>query len=162
MIEHFKIEPFEGGHRLTQVQLIRQPLPDVWEFFSNAENLQRLTPGFLKFQILTPTPIDMGVGTLIDYRISLFGVPMTWKTEITEYTPQKHFVDNQIKGPYSRWHHTHRFESVPEGTRMTDEVEYRVPLGGLGSIAHGLFVRRTLGQIFAFRGQAVSEVFGAA
>ena len=162
MIEHFSIEPYEHGHRLTQVQLIEQPLSEVWEFFSNAENLQRLTPAFLKFKILTPCPIEMRVGALIDYRISLFGVPMTWKTEITEYTPKKHFVDNQIKGPYARWHHTHRFEEVPGGTRMTDEVEYRVPMGALGSMAHGLFVRRTLGQIFAFRGQAVAEVFGAA
>ena len=146
---------------MRQVQLIRQPLPEVWAFFSNAENLERLTPAFLKFRILTPCPIEMAVGALIDYRISLFGMPMTWKTEITEYEPQTHFVDNQLKGPYARWHHTHRFESVPEGTRMTDEVEYRVPLGPLGAIAHGPFVRRTLGKIFAYRGQAVSEVFGS-
>ena len=101
------IEPIENGFLLSQSQEIDQPLDRVWEFFSRPENLERLTPGFLKFKILTPSPIEMKVGALIDYRISLFGLPMNWRTEITAYTPKSHFVDEQQKGPYALWHHTH-------------------------------------------------------
>ncbi len=154
------IEPIESGYRLTQEQFIPKPLDDVWQFFSNAENLERLTPKFLNFKILTPCPIEMGKGAKIDYRIKLFGVPMNWRTEILAYEPKHMFIDNQMSGPYARWHHTHTFEAADGGTMMTDDVEYRVPLGPLGSIAHGLFVRRTLGQIFTYRRDAVTEIFG--
>ena len=101
----------------------------------------------------------MKIGALIDYRISLFGLPMNWRTEITAYTPKSHFVDEQQKGPYALWHHTHTFEDLGGRTLMHDHVKYRVPMGPLGSIAHGLFVRRTLTQIFEFRRRAVDDVF---
>ncbi len=102
----------------------------------------------------------MEEGALIDYRIRLFGVPMQWRTEIVELCPPSHFVDLQLRGPYARWHHSHHFESVPGGTLMTDRVEYRVPLGPLGALAHGIFVRRNLERIFGFRRTAAEEVFG--
>ncbi len=160
MTEGTTIERLDQGYVLTQRQLIAQPLERVWAFFSAAENLEQLTPNFLSFKILTPCPIEMEVGSLIDYRISLFGVPMTWRTEITEYVPMERFADNQLKGPYGRWYHTHTFERVEGGTMMVDRVEYRVPMGGLGRLAHGLFVGRTLRKIFGYRRSAVDSIFG--
>ena len=156
-----RIERCEEGYVLTQEQFIERPLEDVWAFFSAAENLERLTPSFLSFRILTPCPIEMKTGALIDYRISLFGVPMTWRTEITEYSHMKRFADSQLRGPYSRWYHTHTFEAVEGGTRMVDRVEYRVPLGVLGRFAHSLFIHRTLRRIFGYRRTAVDTVFTA-
>ena len=153
------IEPSDRGFLLSQTQTIPKPLSQVWTFFSRPENLEQLTPKFLKFRILTPSPIEMKKGALIDYKISLFGVPMKWKTEIKEYEPSSSFVDQQLKGPYALWHHTHAFEDHGDHTVMHDYVEYRVPFGPLGSVAHGLFVKRTLAQIFEYRRQAVEEIF---
>ncbi|MEE2755600.1 MAG: SRPBCC family protein [Myxococcota bacterium] len=154
------IEPNGNEYILHQEQFIAQPLSEVWAFFSNAENLERLTPDFLNFKILTPTPIDMFEGTLIDYRIRLFGVPMNWRTEIIHLEPEVRFVDQQLKGPYAKWYHEHRFEEVDGGTLMTDRVEYRVPFSALGHLAHSVMVKRTLQRIFQYRYDAVSEVFG--
>ena len=150
-----------NGHQfaLIQEQFIPQPLDRVWDFFSNAENLERLTPGFLNFSILTPTPIAMYAGTLIDYRIKLFGVPMKWRTEIKQWEPGANFVDQQLSGPYRLWHHQHTFEAVDGGTKMVDRVDYALPLGFLGRLAHVLFVRRTLARIFRYRYEAVDSIF---
>ena len=115
---------------------------------------------FLNFRILTPPPIDIKEGTIIQYKISLFAVPMKWKTEIEKFEPENLFVDNQVKGPYSLWHHTHIFEETENGTLMTDIVNYRLPFGILGRIAHTIFVRRTLKKIFAQRKQEISQLFG--
>ncbi|MGC6416412.1 MAG: SRPBCC family protein [Bradymonadia bacterium] len=150
-----------NGHQfaLIQEQFIPQPLDRVWDFFSNAENLERLTPGFLNFSILTPTPITMYAGTLIDYRIKLFGVPMKWRTEIKQWEPGANFVDQQLSGPYRLWHHQHTFEAVDGGTKMVDRVDYALPLGFLGRLAHVLFVKRTLARIFRYRYEAVDSIF---
>ncbi len=156
------IEPTPDGFVLTQTQDIAQPRDRVWAFFSRPENLETLTPKFLKFKILTEGPIPMEAGALIDYRISLFGLPMKWRTEITDYDPPNSFVDQQLKGPYARWHHTHTFEDLGDRTLMHDRVEYRVPLGPLGSVAHGLFVQRTLRKIFEYRREMVDTVFANA
>ena len=144
---------------VIQEQFIPQPLDRVWDFFSNAENLERLTPGFLNFSILTPTPITMYAGTLIDYRIKLFGVPMKWRTEIKQWEPGANFVDQQLSGPYRLWHHQHTFEAVDGGTKMVDRVDYALPLGFLGRLAHVLFVKRTLACIFRYRYEAVDSIF---
>jgi ligand-binding SRPBCC domain-containing protein len=132
----------------------------VFAFFEDASNLARITPPFLGFQILTPPPIAMGSGTLIDYRIRLYGVPMVWRTRIEDYEPGVRFVDRQLRGPYRFWVHTHEFNDVPHGTSMTDRVEYQLPFGPLGAVSHALFVRRTLARIFDYRRAVIASTFG--
>jgi len=147
-------------HRLEQTQLIPAPRAQVFAFFANAENLGKLTPPFLSFRILTPLPIEMRQGQLIEYRIGLGGMPMRWLTEIREWQPLDRFVDVQLRGPYKRWHHRHEFRDLDGGTEMRDVVDYELPLGPVGAIAHTLMVRRTLSRIFAFRREAVTRAFG--
>lgn len=149
---------------MTTECLIRSPLDEVFAFFSEARNLQRLTPAWLRFQILSPEPIPMREGTLIDYRIRLRGVPIHWRTRISVWEPGVRFVDEQIKGPYALWRHEHRFEVVstsPAGpaVRMIDDVCYALGWGWAGRLAHRAFVRRDLERIFDFRRQAISEVW---
>lgn len=146
-------------YRLEREQLILAPRSDVFEFFSKAENLQLMTPPFLSFGILTPLPIEMKRGQFIEYRIGLGGVPMNWLTEISEWQPPDRFVDEQLRGPYRYWHHTHEFREAEGGTLMLDTVEYELPLGPLGSLAHALMVRSVLRRIFDFRRQAVQTAF---
>jgi ligand-binding SRPBCC domain-containing protein len=129
-------------------------IDEVFAFFANAENLERITPPELAFQILTPTPIDIGEGTIIDYRLRLFGVPFGWRTRIVEWQPDTRFVDEQIRGPYSSWRHLHTFVACEHGTRMTDRVEYRLPLQPVGLVALPL-VRRELDWIFRYRANAM-------
>jgi len=145
---------------LEQEQLIAAPRSEVFRFFSNAFNLERLTPPFLNFKILTPAPIDVQTDTIIEYRIKLFGVPMNWRTRILDFEPEGSFVDSQERGPYTLWHHTHTFEETDQGTLMKDIVRYRLPLGPLGLIAHALFVRRTLRRIFSYRRDALADLMG--
>src|SRR5690349_19230913 len=103
-------------HTLDQVQLIRKPLSEVFAFFADPSNLQLLTPPLLNFRILTPDPIEMREGALIDYRISIRGIPLRWRTRIEAYDPMRSFVDVQLLGPYRSWRHTHVFEARPQGT----------------------------------------------
>ncbi len=117
-----------------------------------------LTPAFLRFRILTPPPVEMREGTRIDYALSLFGLPVRWRTHIAVWEPQIRFVDERESGPYASWRHTHEFEAQGSSTLVRDTVDYSLPLGVLGSIAHALFVRRTLGRIFDFRQQAIRRV----
>jgi ligand-binding SRPBCC domain-containing protein len=128
----------------------------VFHFFARAENLERLTPPFLKFQILTPTPVAMDVGTTIDYRLRLRGVPIVWRSEITAWDPPHEFIDEQRKGPYRRWKHTHGFETRDRGTTVTDQVEYATWGGGL---VNALLVAPDLRRIFAYRQHALGEHF---
>jgi ligand-binding SRPBCC domain-containing protein len=146
---------------LERQQTIPRPRSEVFAFFEDAANLGRITPPFLRFRIATPPPIAMGVGTLIDYRIALFGVPMRWRTRIDVYEPQVRFVDTQLRGPYRLWRHTHEFRDEPGGTLIIDRVEYALGFGFAGSIARALFVRRTLERIFDYRSATVSAIFAA-
>jgi|688.fasta_scaffold17138_4 ligand-binding SRPBCC domain-containing protein len=143
----------EGTDRLLQAeQVIERPLTDVFALFARPENLDALTPAFLKFRTLTPAPIKMHPGALIEHEIRMLGLPMRWRSRILEFDPPRRFVDFQESGPYALWHHTHRFEALDaQHTRVVDEVRYRMPLGPLGSIAHALFTRAMLTRIFAFR-----------
>jgi len=144
---------------LEREQIIRRPRAEVFEFFSDARNLERITPAFLNVRIVTPTPIEMKAGTLIDYRIRLFGVPLKWRTRIDVYEPGTMFVDRQLSGPYRTWIHTHAFSDVEGGkaTKMIDRVEYEIPFGPLGRIARLLFVRRTLERIFDHRAEVIGH-----
>ena len=147
--------------QLEQIQLIPKPRSEVFAFFADARNLERLTPDYLGFNILTPVPIEMKSGTLIDYSLRLFSVSLRWRTRIEVFEPESRFVDTQIKGPYRYWHHLHEFEEVEQGTRMRDLVNYELPFGPLGTAVRALFVRRSLERIFGYRCQAVTEIFGS-
>jgi ligand-binding SRPBCC domain-containing protein len=148
--------------QLEQTQLVPKPRSEVFAFFSDAYNLERLTPVFLGFKILTPGPIEMRPGAIIDYSLRLYGVPVKWKTRIEVFEPETRFVDSQLEGPYRYWQHLHEFEEVEQGTRMRDVVNYELPFGPLGTVALALFVRGSLERIFRYRRQAITDIFGAA
>lgn len=152
--------------RLYESEIVLpRPRPEVFAFFSDAANLQELTPAFLHFRLETPPPIAMAEGALIDHRLRVHRVPIRWRTRITAWEPPRRFVDEQLRGPYRLWHHEHLFEEVesPEGaaaTRVIDRVLYAVPGGPLGTLADRLLVRRDVERIFAFRRQRLAERFG--
>ena len=139
--------------------MIQRPRPEVFGFFSDAHNLELITPGFLRFRILTPGKIVMGVGTHIDYELRLYGLPVRWRTVIEEFTPEASFVDVQQSGPYRTWRHRHTFIEVAGGTEMHDHVDYEMPFGPLGAVARVLFVRRALARIFDHRNEAIRSLF---
>jgi len=132
---------------------------EVFEFFSAARNLEQITPPLLKFEVLTPEPIPMGEGTLIDYRLRVHGLPLRWRTKITRWNPPYQFADIQLKGPYKLWDHTHTFLEENGGTRMIDEVVYELPFGPLGDIVHALSVRRDVEEIFRYRNSVIGTLF---
>jgi hypothetical protein len=144
-------------HTFKRTQRFKQPLHIVFSFFQNPENLARITPSSLGFKMLTPSPIQMRQGVVIDYTVSPLLIPMRWTTLIAEYDPPHTFVDIQLKGPYSMWHHTHSFRAIEGGTEMTDDVRFVMPLLILGDIVHTLVVRRQLEEIFDFRARAIAE-----
>ncbi len=145
-------------YRFERRQFIPRPLADVFAFFSQATNLERITPPSLKFRILTPQPIVIEQGSLIDYRMSLFGVPFCWQTLIERFEPPTCFSDVQARGPYRFWRHTHDFCEQDGGTLMIDRVEYQLHLGPIGWLANALFVRRQLDHIFAFRYRTIAQL----
>lgn len=136
---------------------IPQPRAEIFPFFENAVNLEILTPGWLNFQILTPRPIQMTQGALIDYQIKLHRIPFKWKTEISVWEPPLRFVDLQLKGPYRTWIHEHRFLEKEGGTLVIDDVAYR-PWGG--KLIDRLFVRPEIERIFKYRAEKLQELFG--
>jgi ligand-binding SRPBCC domain-containing protein len=147
-------------HVLRREQLLARTPPELFPFFCDAGNLARITPPELAFRFETPLPIEMRVGAEIAYRLRLHGVPFRWRTRITSWDPPHGFVDEQIRGPYRLWRHTHVFRAAPEGsgTLMADEVRYALPLAPVGEIAHFL-VRRQLDRIFDYRREVVAELF---
>jgi len=145
---------------LHKEQRINRPLKEVFPFFERPENLAKITPPSLGFVVLTPSPIEMKAGAVIDYRISVNGIPMKWRSLISAYEPPAMFVDEQVKGPYALWHHTHTFREADGGTVIEDAVRYALPFGPLGRIAHALFVRRRLEAIFAYRTKVIEAAFG--
>lgn len=144
---------------MIQTELwLPRPRHEVFPFFAEARNLEVLTPPWLKFEVLTPAPIVMRPGTLIDYRITVHGLPLRWLTEIAEWKPPHMFVDWQLRGPYTLWHHTHTFAESNGGTLCLDQVRYR-PRGGV--LVHWLFVRRDVERIFKYRHQRLREHFAS-
>jgi len=146
-------------HIIVRKTIINRPLEEVFDFFSKAENLDLLTPPELQFEILTPLPIQMKAGTLIDYKIKLNGIPFLWKSEISTWKVNECFVDEQLKGPYRIWHHTHSFKAIAGGTEMTDEVKYLSPGWFLEPLIQALFIKKKVESIFDFRNQKLKELF---
>ncbi len=131
----------------------------VFPFFADARNLESITPPWLNFHVITPGEIPMRAGALIDYRLRIHGLPVHWRTEIAAWEPPFRFVDQQLRGPYRQWIHTHVFEEQNGGTRCRDHVAYAVPGG---AIVNRLFVRRDVEKIFAYRAMALKKHFGGA
>ena len=149
------------SYRIERIQRVPRPLAEVFAFFSDAHNLEAITPDFMGFQILTPTPIVMAAGTRIDYQIRLAGIPVWWRTAIDIFEPERRFVDRQVRGPYRRWHHRHEFVPLGPATLVIDVVDYELPLGPLGTLAHTLAVRATLERIFDHRRVVIARLFRA-
>ena len=143
---------------LERTQRIELPIERTFELFGDAFNLERITPPWLGFRVVTPRPIEMGEGTRLEYRLRLHGVPVRWRTRISVWDPPHRFVDEQISGPYALWHHTHSFEPAGEATLITDRVRYRIGFGPLGALALALFVRRDVERIFDYRREAMLEL----
>ena len=146
-------------NELIKTQFIPKPIDEVFSFFSKPENLEQITPKYLHFKIQTPSPIKMEVGSIIDYTIKLRGIPMKWRSIISSYNPPYQFIDEQISGPYSVWHHTHIFKEKDNGTEIEDYVKYKIPLGFLGRITDYLFVKKDLDNIFEYRKEVINNIF---
>lgn len=144
---------------LERTQTVPRDIDETFRFFSDARNLERLTPAFLNFKFLSKPPVAMHPGTLIDYEIRLYGVPVHWRTRIEVVEPPHKFVDVQEKGPYAFWRHSHMFRAVDERqTEITDRVEYAMPLGPLGELAYYVFVARSLREIFDYRARTLAAI----
>lgn len=150
--------PAGRGFRLEAAQWLPRPRVQVFAFFSDAFQLQTLTPPHLHFLVVTPPPIVLCGGALIDYQLRLYGWPLRWQSRIDAWEPPRRFIDVQTRGPYRRWHHEHLLEEADGGTLCRDIVDYDVPGGG---VIHRLFVRPDLLKIFAFRQRKLSELCDA-
>jgi ligand-binding SRPBCC domain-containing protein len=150
-------------YRMQLEQWVAKPLDRVFPFFSQPENLALITPPDLGFRLLTPQPVNMEKGRVIDYTIRVLGLPTRWRTLITRYEPPLCFVDEQINGPYSFWHHLHRFERRHDGTLLLDELSYALPvvlMGPARELVHTLYVRPALERIFGYRRRMFADLFG--
>ena len=147
-------------HTFRSSQRVSPSPAEVFAFFSDAANLEAITPPWLRFRILTPGPIEMKQGTEVRYKLSLRGIPMHWTTQIRLWEPPLAFVDAQLSGPYRLWHHTHRFKEENNGTRMTDVVRYSLPCGCCGNIIDRLQTRKDVERIFQYRFQCIEAEFG--
>ncbi len=142
---------------LERAQRLELPPERAFELYADAFNLEAITPPWLGFRVVTPRPIEMRPGALIDYRLRLHGIPIRWRTRIEAWEPPARFVDVQLSGPYTLWEHAHTFE--PEGASavvIRDRIRYALPLGPVGRLAHSLLVRRDLERIFDYRQRAVA------
>lgn len=148
-------------YKLSRTQRVNARIEEVWDFFSDPANLNDLTPDNMSFKITSPLPLSrMYEGQIINYKVApILNIPLNWKTEIKEVVPYKKFTDIQLKGPYKLWHHVHTFEDKGDHVIMNDTVEYALPFGILGQLAHSIFVKKRLKEIFDYRFTAVSALF---
>ncbi|WP_342827327.1 SRPBCC family protein, partial [Candidatus Lucifugimonas marina] len=146
----------DGAYLLKSETLVSSSLDESFEFFASAENLNLITPPWLRFNVVSKPPIKMFTGAQIQYRLRIHRIPVSWRSEIAIWEPPLRFVDRQISGPFRDWYHLHELSRNPSGgTLITDQVEYKVPLG---KIAHSMFVGRDLLRIFRFRNQQVEKI----
>jgi uncharacterized protein len=145
---------------LRREQWVPRPIGEVFAFFSDAHNLAEITPPWMSFRILSPAGIQIHAGTELRYRLRIHGLPVSWTTEIRVWDPPYRFTDTQRKGPYQLWHHTHVFTPDRGGTKMTDVVRYRLPLGAMGRLVSRFFVSRDVEKIFDYRRQRIEQLFG--
>lgn len=148
-----------GEVNFKRYQWIDSPLENVFSFFSDGANLQKLTPSDMQFKVINQSTEKLQAGTLIDYKLKVHGIPMKWKTRINSFNENESFVDDQLKGPYTKWLHRHSFTSVKGGTLICDDVAYKVPLGLLGDITAGWFIKMDIKKIFNYRNKVVKEIF---
>jgi ligand-binding SRPBCC domain-containing protein len=148
------------AHSLYREQRLPGSPDDVFAFFADARNLEAITPPLLRFRVMDPGAIVMGPGALIRYRLRVHRVPVGWLTAIREWDPPHRFVDEQLRGPYALWHHTHTFEAIEDGaaTLMRDVVRYALPFGLVGEAARRLFVARDVAAIFDYRAERIREL----
>ncbi len=149
----------EGAYSFSTYRWLDKNKDDVFLFFSKAENLEVITPPWLNFKILRKSEGEMKKGTQIEYKLKIKGVPAYWKTLISNWSPSDYFTDSQLKGPYSRWDHTHRFISVQGGTLMTDEVIYKVPFGPIGHVVREAMIAKDVSRIFDYRNSTIEDAF---
>jgi ligand-binding SRPBCC domain-containing protein len=149
-------------HLLEREQWVPAPIERVFAFFSDAYNLEAITPGWVHFRIHTPRPIAMRADARVEYELRLAGIPFAWRTRVATWDPPHGFLDVQERGPYALWEHGHRFAPCGDGVLMTDRVRYALPLGPLGALAHAVAVRAALAAIFDFRFRAVRAAFACA
>lgn len=151
-----------GFYQLHKTQMVPATLNEVWDFISSPANLKKITPEYMGFDIISGflSP-KMYPGMIISYKVSpVFGIKMTWVTEITHMKEKEYFVDEQRIGPYAMWHHEHKIEAIEGGVLMTDIVSYQPPFGFLGSIANTVLIKKQLREIFDYRTQAMEKIFG--
>jgi len=147
-------------YQLKRTQFVKTDLATCWNFFSSPNNLNKITPKEMGFDVLTEGAENMYEGLMIEYKVRpLLNIPLRWITEITHVKHQQYFVDEQRKGPYKIWHHEHHFREVEGGVEMTDIVSYELPFGILGKLVHPLLVKKKLDQIFSYRFKIVDELF---
>lgn len=149
-----------GRYRLRCQMEVPRPLPEVFAVFEDPRNLARITPPWLHFQMRQPGSLQMAQGLRIDYTIRWLGIPLRWRTRIARYEPMEWFVDEQERGPYRLWRHSHRFQERAGGVLVSDEVEYQLPFGILGRLVHGIVVGRQLLAIFRYRQRSLAALFG--
>ena len=145
-------------YELQFTQFIAHPRSEVFSFFSELSNLERITPPWLHFKILNPLPCTVKTGSLVNYRLKILGISIHGQAEIEEFEPDDFFTDIQRRGPYRHWHHLHRFVEVDGGTLIEDHIQYRLWGGPLGWLTNRLFTQRTLKKVFAFRKQTIESL----
>lgn len=150
-------------YKLKRTQQIPIKLTHAWDFFSKPENLGLITPSYMKFSVISRSDVgDMYPGMIITYTISpVLNISIKWATEITQIKEHKYFIDNQIKGPYTIWHHEHHFSKIENGIEMTDILFYDLPYGIFGKLLHKLFVKKKVEEIFTYREHKIKELFGS-
>jgi ligand-binding SRPBCC domain-containing protein len=147
-------------YELTDHFIVKSDLQKTWDLFSKAENLPRITPAWMQFEIRTPQPIDIRQDSILDYTMHWMGIPLGWRTRIIDWSPPRQFIDLQLRGPYSLWHHQHTFTPGEEGTICTDRVLYKVPVAGIGRIMNRFVVQPQLLGIFEYRRKMITQELG--
>lgn len=148
-----------NDEEFSSLQYLNKSPESLFPFFSQAENLEKLTPPWLGFRVIRKSDAEIGQNTLIDYKLRIHGIPLKWQSKIEDWLPNRCFVDSQVRGPYAKWHHIHQFEPLNGGTLISDQVRYQVPGGIIGKIILGKRIRKNLSQIFQYRRTKIQEVF---